>query len=246
MRKLSRSIYNSVISNTKDMKALAFLLFVKHNTPCSVIPNYSYYKLSKLTSLHKNTVKNRIETLSSLGLISLDGKNSTHLRFNSVRAKYNSQNVDISALDYTSIKTIELGLQALFIVEVQRKKNFIKQLFEAEKNPKNLKKFKAIKTKSQLRGERKFKDNGISYNYISSKLNINARKVSEILSYGEKADFFKKHKNIQKISIHNEYGRINYGYRNLVMLGSYALIVSASTFELTNYALPLITISKMP
>lgn len=202
MRKISRRFYKGIINNTEDLKAVAFLLYIKHHAKCSVVSNYSYNKLSKFTGLHKQTVKKRLETLGELDLISIEGKQNNHLRFKKVRAKYNSQNVNISALDYSSVKSIALGLQALFIVEIQRKKDFIKQLFDSRNNPKNTKQHivskKKIKNNKSIRSNN-FNDNGISYNYISKNLKVNSNKVSAIIKHGIKMNFFSKQVHIEKI-----------------------------------------------
>lgn len=241
MRKISRRLYNGIINDSRELKAIAFLLYVKHYTPCSVVSNYSYYKLSKLTGLHKETVRRRLETLGELNLISIEGKHNNNLRFNKVRAKFNSQNVNISALCFKSVKDVELGLQALFIVEIQKRKNYMKQLFEAESNPRNLSKYKSSKKKLTERGLSKFKDNGISYRTLSSRLNINSNKISEIICYGQKKKYFKRHRHFQKFDIKESFGRANFGFKGLVMLGDHAYLISASTFTLRRHELPLIT-----
>lgn len=117
MKRLSRKRYNEIISATDERKAIALLIFIKQKFRSSVVLNFSYYKLSKITGLHKNTVKKRLEALGSMELLDFVGKNNKHLLFKSVRAA--KSNVRLDGLDLSNIKAIETGLQALFITEEQ-------------------------------------------------------------------------------------------------------------------------------
>ena len=85
--KISRKIYMQCISSNDYVKALSLLLFVKSKFPTSVIPNYSTYKLAKLTKLDKATIKKYMDVLGDLELLSFEGKKNDHVRFNKVRNK---------------------------------------------------------------------------------------------------------------------------------------------------------------
>lgn len=81
MKRLSRKRYNEIISATDERKAIALLIFIKQKFRSSVVLNFSYYKLSKITGMYKNTVKKRLEVLGSMELLDFVGKNNKHLLF---------------------------------------------------------------------------------------------------------------------------------------------------------------------
>lgn len=115
MKKISRKIFNENISDADAVKALALLIFVKTKFPTSVVPNFSFYKMKKLTGLHINTIKERMNTLGDMELIDFVGKYNQHVLFKKVRAP--KSNVNFSMIDTSSVKSIELGLRALFLQE---------------------------------------------------------------------------------------------------------------------------------
>lgn len=119
-----------------------------------------------------------------MGLIRMVGKDNRHLMFEHIRS--NNSNILIDRIILDSVKTVEEGLLAMFIVEVQLKKNYVSQLVAKLKNPKNLEEYKRAKRICKWRGYTKFIDNGISYGYIAKKLGIQLNKVSAIIKYAVK------------------------------------------------------------
>lgn len=204
MKRLSRNIFQTNISDTEAIKALALLIFVKNIFPTSVIPNYTNYKLAKLTGLHKETVKRRINTLGDMELIELEGRKNQHVRFLKVRAP--KSNIRLDRIDLTSIKSIELGLKAMLIVEIQNQKNFIEQRVIRATSPKEhcsseeYKAFKRSKKYCTKRGIKNFKDNGISYKTIGKKLGVGKNKVSEVIKYAVNQRMLNKHRHIEELT----------------------------------------------
>lgn len=181
MKRLSRKLFNQVIGNSKARKALELYLFVKNRYASSTIPNFTYKELSKETGLCFTTLKKRIATLKELDLIEYVGKNKQHLLFKNARAKKSNVNVEI--LNKANIQSISDGLLALFLVEVQSHKEYIKQLLLKKETAKKGDNIKAVCKEIRERGliGRKFEDNGISYKYISKKLNIGYSRVSALI-----------------------------------------------------------------
>lgn len=194
---LSRSIYREIINDKESLRAIAMLLFVKHKCPSSVVANYSNYKLAKLTGLHQNTVKKRMNILANMELIDYCNYNTTHILFKNVRAK--CSNVKLTNIDMTSVKSIEIGLMAMVVYEIQRTKNFVQQQIINSQNPilkkddgENYRKFKKAKRFCDKRGLTEFKDNGISYNFIANKIGGSLRTVAKLIKHGVEQGMYKK------------------------------------------------------
>ena len=198
MKKISRKIFHDNISDADAVKALALLIFIKNHFPTSVVPNFSYYKIVSITGLHYNTVKKRINTLADMELIEAVGKYNQHLKFKRVRAK--NSNVNFSRIDTSSVKLIEKGLRALFLVEKVNQKNYVEQRVILAQECKNGKERKAGQQTCKKCGSSDFKDNGISYAYLAKKLNVSLNVVSEVTKYAVSAKLVIKHKTIQQIS----------------------------------------------
>lgn len=199
MKKLSRNIFNQIIGNSKARKALELYLFVKNKYASSTIPNFTYKQLSDDTGMCYTTLKKRIATLKELDLIEYVGKNKQHLLFKNARAK--KSNVNVGMLDKTSIKSISEGLLSLFLVEVQLRKEYIKQLLLKKETAKKGDNIKAVCKEIRERGliGRKFEDNGISYKYISKKLNIGYSRVSALIKHAVKLGMLSVEKHVELI-----------------------------------------------
>lgn len=194
MKHLSRKFFNENISDSKAVKALELFLFVKTHHKSSTINNFTYKELSKQTKLCFTTLKKRIALLKEFELVEFVGKNKQHLLFKSLRGK--KSNINIGALDFSSIETIGDGLRALFLVQVQVRKEYIKQLLLKFKNPNKSDDYKEIKREVRNRGlmNTQFKDYGISYKYIAKKLGIGFNKVSDLIKCAEKLGMIVKEK----------------------------------------------------
>lgn len=192
MKKLSRKIFRENINSSNARKALELYLFVKYQYVSSTINNFTYRKLSAKTGLCYSALKKRINTLKELDLIEFVGKNKQHLLFKNARSK--TSNVRLDKLDFTSIEALSDGLCALFLVEVQLQKNYIRQLCASKKNAKRGDDIRGINRKLRELGlvGKTFADNGISYRYLANKLGIGFNKVSALIKFAEKYDMVVK------------------------------------------------------
>lgn len=199
MKKLSRKLFNQAIGNSKARKALELYLFVKNKYASSTIPNFTYKQLSEETGLYFTTLKKRMATLKELDLIEYVGKNKQHLLFKNARAK--KSNINVVVLDKTDIQSISDGLLALFLVEVQLHKEYIKQLLLKKETAKKGENIKAVCKEIRERGliGRKFEDNGISYKYISKKLGIGFSRVSALIKHAVKLGMLSVEKHVELI-----------------------------------------------
>lgn len=207
MKKISRRFFNENISDSKVVKALELFLFVKGHYKSSTINNFNYKELSEKTGLCFTTLKKRINILKQFELIEFVGKYKQHLLFKPLKSK--KSNVRIEQIDFSSIKSIGDGLRALFLVEIQVRKEYIRQLMMKYNNPKKSDDYKAIRREVRKRGlmDRKFEDYGISYKYIARKLCIGYNKVSELIEYAQRCGMIFKKRNSRLVydaNINNE------------------------------------------
>lgn len=197
MNKMSRSIYNSIVADKEAVKAIAMLVFIKSKFRSSVITNFSYYKLAKITSMHQETVKRRFKTLESMNLVERIGKHKQHVIFKKVRAEIS--NVVITKIEKTTVKNIEVGLRSLFIVEKVRQKEYVKHHVKVSSRNTKTKKVKRSRKVCDENGYHDFIDFGISYNYIAKKLRIGRNTTSNIIKYAESHNMIVKHNNVKHV-----------------------------------------------
>lgn len=203
MKKLNRDYILYCLADADFRKALSFAIFIKTIKGTSVVKNWSYKELQRLTGLSNNTCRKRVATLRRYALVTeFSRKGRNYLKFRNLRhdaivtrkgvkRTYDLQNSDISRLDFSSTKTIELGLRAMFIYETQKRKDWYMQA-TIEQTP--LRVLKSIKKKLRGRSISSISDNGISYNYIARKTGAGRNTVTRIIKYGEDLKLFtKKH-----------------------------------------------------
>ena len=115
IKRISRALYNECIDNTDAVKAIAMLIYIKENKKASVVTNFTYKKLSAMTKLSIVVVKKRMDKLKAMGLCEYTD-NGRNIKFLKIRAP--KSNVRLDKIDMTSIKSIEIGLRALYIARV--------------------------------------------------------------------------------------------------------------------------------
>lgn len=206
MKKIGLKYIEGYSRNAKARKAVALLLYVKHRYRSSTLLKFTYKKLQEETGMAFSTLKKRMEILNQLGLVEKIGKNGKHLLFKSVKGR--KINLDVSKIDFSSVKTIELGLCAMFIVNVQRKKEYVKQLFhkmhECKRNPHKCKEhdFKSLRKKMRKYGYDEndyFMDNGISYKYMAKNLHIGKTKIAKMIKQAIENNMLKQERHFKLI-----------------------------------------------
>lgn len=203
MNRLSRRLFQYVIGDRKRRRAVAFAILMKNRKPASVVKDWSYKGLARISGLAPGTCSTYVHILLEMGLVSLSTyKGHTYLIINKLKAPkiknkrnigYHSpkhKDIDLGNYDASSVKTIELHLKAISIVETQRRKDYIQQNISATQNPKSLSEYKKAKKICSVRGWNSFIDNGISYKYISNTLHCSPNTVSEVIRYGETEGLF--------------------------------------------------------
>ena len=204
INRLSRRIFQYVIGDTEKRRAIAFAILMKNLKPASVVKDYTGKKLSRISGVSSNTCKQYVRILLEMGLVRITSyKGHNYLYFGKLKAQkrknrgktgYHTpkhKDIDLGNYDATSVKTIEMTLKALTIVEIQRQKDYVQQCISAKQNPRNLQEYKKAEKICRARGwDSSFVDNGISYNHIRRQLNCSPNTVSATIQYGEKNGLF--------------------------------------------------------
>lgn len=198
-----RKIFNKISSDKEFAKALALCLYIKSIFRSSAISNFTYNKLHKLTGLHITTLKKRVSKLRELGFAKFVGKNNT-LVICSVKSKCEYRNVNIG--DFENVKDVEKSLYAHILVEIQKRKEFVKQLLRLRSNPnKNeLEEHKRAKKNAVKFGYDKvneYKDNGISYKTIAEKMGVSIQKAYNTIRWAVERNIIIKNKNQQQFQL---------------------------------------------
>lgn len=200
MKSIRRNIFYCIYNDRNIVKALALAVFVKNMVKSSSIPNFTIDKLHKLTGLHATTIKKRLKTLDNLGLISRTGNNEEHLVFNSISSHHKFRNVDISKAIFDSVKDVEKSLLTFVVVEIQKRKNFVKQLLNLKETAKNYAEAKAANKKCRafgLYGE--YQEYGISYRKIAKEMCVSVAKAVSIVKYAVENQFLNKTHNQKQV-----------------------------------------------
>lgn len=181
-------------------KALSLAIFVKERFASSTITNVTIDKLHKLTGLHANTIKKRIKTLKEMGLVKFVGKNNEHLLFESISSSSEHRNVYAEFVVFDNIKDIEKALEALLIVEIQRRKDFAKHTIQSAQNPSTLEEHKSAKKICKRYGwGKEYQEFGLSYKGIAKNLGVCVQKAFAIVKFAiEKGFLIKTKRQIQK------------------------------------------------
>ena len=204
INRLSRRLFQYVVGDRKRSRAISFAILMKNRKPASVVKDWSYKGLARISELAPGTCKTYVHILLEMGLVSMSTYNGhSYLCFNNLKAhkKTNrgktgyhtpkNKDIDLGNYDATSVKTIEMTLKALTIVEIQRRKDYAQQCISAKQNPRNLPEYKKAEKICRARGwDSSFVDNGISYNHIRRQLNCSPNTVNATIQYGEKNGLF--------------------------------------------------------
>lgn len=219
--KIRRTEFYAGIRNknhSKDyIKALALFCALKETYKSSVIPNYTTDKIHKITGLHAKTINKRIDFLINLGYVekitAKDG--SVRLILNKVSAKHNNRNIDLNCVVVDSVKTIEKSLYAIYIGEIQKHKEYVRQTIYEAHNSYDLNKLKEAKKRSRGYGD-KFVDNGLSYKGIAKRLFCSIYKALDVVSFAVENEFLIKIKRQYQLFCRDAIRRFEYG-KNEIM-----------------------------
>lgn len=189
--------------NTDIARALALSLWVKNRFMSSTINNFSYNKLHLLTGLHINTIKKRISTLKSLGLVrfehghlvfspltskskflSYDFKELQGMAVSPTEKEIMKKNKDTEKITTLLVRDFEKYLYSLQVVVIQRRKDFVKQTFESLKYPDTLEEYRKAKRICKRYGYHgEYKEFGLSYKRIAKELDVSIQKAFDVVRF---------------------------------------------------------------
>lgn len=174
MDTLRRKIHMQMIGRKEIAKAVSLSLFVKNRYKSSTINNFTYGKLSNLTGLSVTALRKRVSTLKALGYVQFIGSNSEHLLFCSLSSKTKHRNIDISYFKFDNIRDCDRSVFASFLVEIQRKKDFAKQMIQrATVSGRTVKEIKAAKRSCKRYGyDSEYREFGISMKRIARDMGV--------------------------------------------------------------------------
>lgn len=213
--KIRRTEYYSKIRNpriSKDyIKSLAMFCYLKESFKASVVPNYTIDKIHNVTRLHRKTVEKRVKLLLQLGYVEIvtTAKGDVQLKLNKVAARHDNRNIDLNCVVLDSVKTIEKSLYAVYLGEIQKHKDYVRQTIYEAHNSCNLGKLKDAKKRGRGYDD-KFVDNGLSYKGIAKRLNCSIQKAWEIVRFAVEYDFIVKIKRQYQMFCRDAKRRFNY------------------------------------
>ena len=203
IRRLSRTIFQETIRDRSRRRAISFAILVKYLKPSSVVKDWTYNELARMTQISWAACRKYIHTLKDMKLVRMySHKGHNYLIFKKLREHkkknrwsdgyHTPRRKDVMLGDFTpsSIKEIEIRLQALLICEIQRQKDYAEQSISAKQNPKNLHECKKAQRICRARGWDSFSDCGISYKHLCGELHCSPNTLSATIRYGEKAGLF--------------------------------------------------------
>ncbi len=221
--------------NSQLRKAIAFSLFVKAHTRNSVVKDWSVNKLHDITGISANAIKDRLSVLRNMELIEETGLNNKHLVFKSLHSHTAHRNIIIPELTFKhkihlkknayaqEIKNIENVLTAMLLVEIQRRKDYARQMIQQRSEPCSKKEYKeAVKICNRFGYGRKFIEKGISYKYMAAKIGMSVCKSIQIVKLAVNCNILKKIRNIcRRVAICSKYtedmlNNYTYSYRNYI------------------------------
>jgi len=157
-----------------DIKPLALLLYLKHETGrLSCIRHCSINRISRLAHISPSTVRKYLPRLESMGFVCRQGRNNDVLVLRKICAKSRHRNFNLDGIDFSSFKSVYDSLRAMIFLIIQARKEHAKRMVRQTEHPSSLKDYKEARkycnrcAHTDASGGFIYKENGISYRYIS-------------------------------------------------------------------------------
>ena len=206
MKSIRKKIHYAMMGRKDVVKAIALSLFIKDTIYSSTIKDFSYYKLSAMTGLHPTTLRKRVSLLKSMGLVSFVGARGQHLCFASLSSTGRHRNIYIgyaSAYDKSKrltnkekIERIENFLFASFVIEIQKRKDFAKQVIRSSIDGHILQEVKSSRRICKHYGYgREYIELGISLRRIAKEMGVCVKTAINVIRWCVRERLFKVTRN---------------------------------------------------
>ncbi len=194
MKYLNKKLFERISLGQDYARAIAFSVMMKQqNLVSSTVTKCTINKLHKMTGLHAKSIEKYLLRLSEMKLI--EERPNGDIVFKSLSSKSESRNMP--PLDFEQFHTfndIEMGLYTVVIMEIIRRKEYVKKMTDIRFNPKKDDNFKkACKYCRKHHITREYKENGLSYEGIATRLNISKSKAEKVIKFAIKHKLLKKH-----------------------------------------------------
>lgn len=205
--RVKRTEYNKALGDIESLKALAFAVRAKNVNAPSVFKNWTYASLAEAVGCGQTTARKRVKRLVEMGLVENKIVNGRQylifkkLRSGKIRARYarwlrypKNRDVIINGIDVSSLKSIETGLRALVIVEIEKQKDWFKH--------QPIRKRSERCARLSRWADPRFVDYGIARSTLTRKLHCSETTLSKILRYGAKNNLFSvKRSEVEKLFV---------------------------------------------
>lgn len=208
---IRRKLLNQMYRNPQMRKAIAFSIFVKSKTKSSTVHHWSMNKLHEITGVSVGAIRKRLTILRELGLVEEVGKKKRCLVFLSLKSHTSHRNAFVPTIIFNSnknlkknayaqeVKNIEKLLSVAIVIEIQKHKEYAKQMIQQSKHPKNLETLKEAKKACNRFGYGDtFHDNGISYKHIAKELGVSLKTAFDIIKFAVEKEILSKIRNTEK------------------------------------------------
>ena len=233
--KAIRLNYIYMLYKNQDLrKAFALALFIKLNFVSSDVSHYSLNKLHKLTGLHYQTLKKRLETLRKYNLIKFNGDS---LVFCKVSSKSDLRNDFVFIDDFSSVKAIEEALLAWLFVKIQQNKDFAKHTIQSVHDPKDIQEMKKARRICRRYGYgNEYVEYGLSYKGIAKRIGVSVKKAVGIVRYAISIGIVTKVRNyiqrfIQNAKMFEKFGE-NVNFTFLTNNNAYKILANTYTLSI--------------
>lgn len=214
IKSIRRKVFMNIASDKGLVKAVALAVFIKTRYASSCIRNFSYRKLRDMSGLHDVTLKKRIAKLEEYGFIKRVGRHGEHLIIGSMSSHNNRRNIDISCIDFSTIKDIEKSILSLVVVEMQKRKNFVKHILNCVREPKDTAEYKWAKRQCRDYGyEGEYKEYGISYKRIAKEMGVCLQKAFGVVKYAVTKGFLTVEKRQEQLFVRGAIAMSKYSDR---------------------------------
>lgn len=206
--KVRRRYMNDVKGSTMQQKALAMAVYLKHRIDRrdSTLYNFSPNKIKTITGIAPKTLMRYLPTMLSCGYAAFTGKNREHLLIKRLSSHSDYGNIDISNFRFDSFSEVYNSLRAYIFLMLQARKDYVRRILQAVKNPPKGADYKEIRRKVKVlvnRGiirnaQQEYREFGLSFKRIAKEIGICTRTAENVVNFAVKKAWVKKERHVSQ------------------------------------------------